>query len=100
VTGLLLAAALGTLIAASVSVGTQGCDMGTRTVWWWGATPAQAILLALSTAAAAGGGASVAARRGGHLYALLWTLGVGGIWFIISWTVFFGTVLQHCPIEI
>jgi hypothetical protein len=97
-TGLLLTAALGTLIATSVSVTHESCEVGTRTIWWWGATPFEAILLSLSIAAAATAGASVAARRGGRLYVLMWTLVVGGLWFVLVWTVFFVTDLSHCPI--
>jgi hypothetical protein len=56
-------------------------------------------LLALSPAAAAAAAASVAARRGDWLYVLVWTVLVGGLWFIVTWTVFFATDLGHCPIQ-
>jgi hypothetical protein len=64
-----------------------------------GATPLQAILLALSPLAAVGAAPSVAARRGDWLFVLVWALVVGGLWFIVTWTVFLATDLGHCPIQ-
>jgi hypothetical protein len=66
----------------------------------WGASVGQSILLFVSVAAAAGAGASFALLRPGRrLYrAILPMLLVGGLWFIISWIVFFAAALGHCPI--
>jgi hypothetical protein len=97
ISGLLVGAALGTLVWASVAVGTEECTLANRQVWE--ATVGQAILLLMSVLAAAGAAASLAvghSRRPSLV--ILITLSVGGLWFIISWIVFLISDFGHCPI--
>jgi hypothetical protein len=98
--GLLLAAALGTLIAACVSVGIEDCLAATRNAGpFHDASPSQATLLYLSTATATGAATAFAARAGRHLLlVIVLALLAGGLWFLLSELVFLFPDLGHCPV--
>jgi hypothetical protein len=100
---LLIAAAVGTLIAACVSVGTVNCD-APRTGLFGEASPGQSVLLLLSVGAAASAFAFFAVPRWGRrqvpeALAMFFLVGImGGVWFLISVAVFFAADFAHCPI--
>jgi hypothetical protein len=95
ISGLLFAAAVGTLAWASVEVGSDACTVANTEVW--GATVDEAILLFVSLATASAG-ASLALSHRPLAIVIVLTLASAGAWFIVSWTVFFVVAFNHCSV--
>ena len=98
--GLLLATALGTLIAACVSVGSEDCYAATRSAGLFHeASPSQWTLLYVSAVTATAAFAACAGRAGRQLLlVIVLALLAGGLWFLLGELVFLAADFSHCPV--